>query len=287
MQVNIDSMRCLLMNEILKLSDVVWLNGMPRSGTTWLSQVFASAKDVRLKFCPLFSYEFKNMLDENSSTEQWQWLFNQTFHTSSDYLDQNYLRKQGLVPEFEQLLEPSHLVIKTTRFHHLTPIILHLNANVRVVHLVRDPRASIASWLSNPYEFPAEADPAQQWRSGACRKNGVGEFWGFDDWKMVTRQALQLSETFPDRFMLVSYDQLMKNVCGGVRQVFDFCQLTFDQQTADFIAQSHSRHDENKRSVFKRPDKIAQWRQLLDPSIIDAINSEIIGTELECFLYDT
>ena len=286
MPANIDLMRYLAVNNEIKNIDIVWLNGMPRSGTTWMSQVFASAPDVRLKFCPLFSYEFKNMLNENSSAEQWQWLFEQTFKTSSDYLDQNYLRDKGLVPKFSQEHQPSHLVIKSTRFHNLTPYMLKLNSKVRIVHLVRDPRACIASWLSNPYEFPAEADPAKHWRSGECRKNGIGEFWGFDDWKAVTQQALQLAKDFPQQFMLVSYDKLMLDVSMGVQQIFDFCQLKFEQPTLDFIKQSHSRHDENKRSVFKHPDKFTNWRQLLDMNIIQVINAEISGTELECFLHE-
>lgn len=267
------------------MRNVIWLNGMPRSGTTWISQVLASAPDVRLKFCPLFSYEFKNMLDENSSSEQWQWLFDQAFQTSSDYLDQNYLRKQGFVPKFLQQSAPSHLAIKSTRFHHLTPRLLSLNDNVKVIHLVRDPRASIASWLSNPYEFPADADASLQWRSGECRKSGVGEFWGFDDWKTVTRQAIQLEKVYPQRFLLVSYDQLMLDAHAGIEQIFNFCQLRYEQSTTDFISHSHSRHDDNKRSVFKRPDQIAQWPHLLDATIINTINAEVSGTELERFLH--
>ena len=67
-----------------------WISGMPRSGTTWLSQIFASCVDVRMKFCPLFSYEFKNILDENSSSIQWEKLFSDVYQTKSEYLDQEY-----------------------------------------------------------------------------------------------------------------------------------------------------------------------------------------------------
>ena len=42
---------------------IVWISGMPRSGTTWLSQIFAASPAVRMKACPLFSYEFKNILN--------------------------------------------------------------------------------------------------------------------------------------------------------------------------------------------------------------------------------
>ena len=41
--------------------------GAPRSGTTWLGQIFNSSVNTLYRYQPLFSYEFKNRLDENSS----------------------------------------------------------------------------------------------------------------------------------------------------------------------------------------------------------------------------
>ncbi|MCE2571529.1 sulfotransferase family protein [Motilimonas eburnea] len=266
---------------------VIWLNGMPRSGTTWMSQIFASSSDVRLKFCPLFSYEFKNMLNENSSVEEWQWLFEQTFTTKSEYLDQEYLRKNGLVPKFHKAEDPSHLVIKSTRHHQLTRRLLELNSNVKVIHMIRDPRASIASWLTNPYEFPSAEDPMKQWRSGECRKDGVGEYWGFDDWVQVSREALALAEQFPTRFKIVSYEEVISHPISEIKDLFKFCNLSFSQTTAEFIASSQSKHDDNKRSVFKKPEQVIHWSHLLDKDIVNSIHAEIVGTELEGFLDKT
>ena len=36
------------------------LFGCPRSGTSWLGQIFNSAPDVAYRYQPLFSYEFKD-----------------------------------------------------------------------------------------------------------------------------------------------------------------------------------------------------------------------------------
>ena len=75
---------------------VAWISGMPRSGTTWLSQIFASSPDVKLKFCPLFSYEFKNALNEKSSGDDWANLFWNVYNTESAFLDQDYHGKRQL-----------------------------------------------------------------------------------------------------------------------------------------------------------------------------------------------
>lgn len=262
-----------------------WISGMPRSGTTWLSQILASCPDVRLKICPLFSYEFKNILDENSSAQQWKILFADVYQTNSDFLDQEYLRKQGLVPIFpEKSQHPGNLIIKSNRFHNLVPYILNLNRDIRFVHIVRHPCASIYSWISNPLEFPDNADPNNEWRAGLCRKTGPGEFWGFNDWVQVTRQALNLNEQYPNRHKIVRYEDLVRDPQGKTQELFEYFQLPYGNQTRDFLKLSHSRHDTHKRSVFKDPSTINRWQQRLDPVIASACMDEVKGTDLEQFI---
>lgn len=273
------------MSSNMKSIRVAWISGMPRSGTTWLSQIFASSPDVRLKSCPLYSYEFKNALDENSTATQWTELFEKVYRTNSEFLDQGHLRKHGLIPSFADKKDhPGHLVIKSNRFHNLTPHILRLNDDIQFIHIVRHPCATIYSWLSDPGEFPASANPMDEWRSGNCRKTGPGEFWGFDDWKSVTAQAVSLSEQYPNRHRIVRYEDLVKDTQRQARELFEFLQIPFEEQTLNFIELSHSRHDEHKHSVFKRPEKKAKWETKLDPAIIAQCLSEIRGTALEQFL---
>lgn len=265
--------------------NVTWLSGMPRSGTTWMSQIFASSPEVRLKFCPLFSYEFKNVLNEESSTGDWEELFFNVYKTKSEFLDQDYLRKKGLVPYFEEKKEtPEHLVIKSTRFHNLTPHLLEKNSQVRFVHLVRHPCASLHSWLTNEYEFPSTASPLLEWRKGACRKTEVGEFWGFDDWKYVNSQALRLEKKYPDRFQVIRYEELIKDTANSVKALFLGLGIPYDSQTDEFIRLSRSKHDTNKRSVYKKTASDEEWVNSLDPKIISTCLDELRGTELEKFL---
>lgn len=262
-----------------------WISGMPRSGTTWLSQIFASCVDVRMKFCPLFSYEFKNLLDENSSSIQWEKLFSDVYQTKSEYLDQEYLRKKGLVPVFKEKNDyPGHLFIKSTRFHNLVPYILKLNSEIRFIHIVRNPCACIYSWLSNPFEFPKNADPINEWRTGQCRKNGPGEFWGFNDWMLVNRQALKLSKKYPNRYKIIRYEDLVHDPIRLTKRLFQFFELPYSKQTRNFLKLSHSRHDKHRRSVFKDPKTTGRWQELLDPTIAEACVNDVIGTDLEKFL---
>lgn len=266
---------------------IAWITGMPRSGTTWLSQIFASSPDVRLKFCPLFSYEFKNALDESSSAEQWDKLYLELYQTNSEFLDQDHLRKHGLIPSFTDKNEsPRHLIIKSNRFHNLAPHIMKLNDHVRFIHIVRHPCATIYSWLSNPHEFPKNAEILKEWRSGNCRKTGPGEFWGYDDWKQVTTQALRLSEQYSARFKIIRYENLVRNTEDHIRELHKFLHISFSKQTQDFIELTRSRHDDRKNSVFKDPGLKDKWEEMLDPVIISECLSEVKNTELDQFVKD-
>ena len=264
--------------------NVSWVSGMPRSGTTWLSQIIASSPDVRLKSCPLFSYEFKNALNKESTKEQWEQLFVDVYNTESEFLDQEHLRKHGLVPTYEyKVASPGNLVIKSNRFHNLTPYILSLNEDVRFVYIVRNPCAAIYSWMSDPQEFPENANPLNEWRTGHCRKTGPGEFWGFDDWKLVTLQSISLSEQYPKRFKIIRYEELVKNPVEITEAIFQFLHIPFGAETLNFIKMSHSKHDAHKHSIYKNPKLLNKWENMLDKTIVELCMKDIEASDLERF----
>ena len=263
---------------------VAWISGMPRSGTTWLSQIFASSPDVRLKSCPLYSYEFKNSLDETSTAQQWFELFHKLYNTDSEFLNQEHLRKRGLVPQFNDKNEnPNHLIIKSNRFHNLSPCILKYNERLKFIYIVRHPCATIYSWLSDPDEFPPTANALDEWRNGNCRKTGLGEYWGFEDWKKVTSQALTLTRQYPERHKIVRYEDLVSDTAIQARVLFSFLKIPFTRQVDAFIEQSKSRHDSHKHSVFKRPELGDRWQDSLDRSIAQQCLDEVAGSELQQF----
>ncbi len=238
-----------------------------------------------MKFCPLFSYEFKNRLDRSSSGAEWEQLFREVYETRSEYLDQDYLRRDGWVPTFEQHSEtPAHLGIKSTRFHDLAPGLLEGVPALRWIALVRHPIAAMHSWLTSAEEFPAEADPKQEWRTGACRKTGPGEFWGFEDWKSTTRAYLQLASAQPDRVQLVSYEALVANPQGEARRLFAWADLPWSEQTSHFLEVSTQGSDQHGRSVFKSPKVAERWRSEAAPWLVEAIEQDLKGDPLEAFL---
>jgi len=264
---------------------VSWISGMPRSGSTWLSQIFASSPDVRLKFCPLFSYNFKNSLNEYSSSEDWKNFFLKVYETNSEFLDQQHLRKIGLIPFFKKKKEkPTNLIIKSNRFHNLTPYILELYVNCKFIHIIRDPSLSVYSWIKNPHEFPSDSNPLLNWRTGKCRKTGPGEFWGFEDWQKVSLQAIQLSKRYPHRHKIIRYETLLSDTEKYAMELFEFLQINFTKHNKNFIKKSHSHHDSHQNSVYKDPKLINQSDSFLYQEIKSFCASELKGTDLEQFI---
>ncbi len=264
---------------------VIAIVGMPRSGTSWLSQIFDSSPQTRFRLSPLFSYEFKNQLDEQSDRAAWEAVLRGAYRSDNEFMDQSYRRRAGQYPVFAlKDPQPPVLVVKDTRFHNLAEPMLRRLPEARMVAIVRHPAGAINSWLRAPREFPPAADPLTHWRSGACRKTGPGEFWGFEDWQRVTRLQLRLAQERPEQLSMVSYEDLVADPVGETRRLFAFCGLEFGAQTQRFLQDCHRRHDRSEYAVYKRPDVAEQWRHQLAPEIREAIVAELRGTDLEAFV---
>ncbi len=258
---------------------------MPRSGTSWLSQIIDSSPQVRFRLSPLFSYAFKNAVDEKSSREEYLQVFQEAYLSDNEFMDQSNRRRTGQYPQFDLKDEdPEYLAVKMTRFHNLLTRMFELFEEIQMVSIVRHPCGAIHSWLSTPGEFPQDADPGKEWRSGACRKTGPEEFWGFEDWKRVTRLHMALEREHPDRFTIVQYETVIEQVETEAKRLFEFFGLEYTEQTEYFLGASHSRHDDNPYAVFKDPCVKDRWKSELDPKIQKEIIEEIAGTDLSIFL---
>lgn len=224
-------------------------------------------------------------MDADSSPEKWRQFFDNVYTTEGDYLDQEFLRRDGLVPKFQAKdADPKYLAIKSNRFHDLTESILRKYDRIRFVALIRHPCAAILSWLSNPLEFPPEADPNEHWRRGEIRKTGRGEFWGFDDWLSVTTLHLRLAKEWPDRFFLYRYHAFVEDAVATTKHLFGRLGLEFHLQTAEFLRDSQSKESKHQRSVYKLPTSLDRWRNDLDSRIRHEILTELEGTDIMRFL---
>lgn len=264
---------------------VAAITGMPRSGTSWIGQVVDSSPEVRYKMSPLFSYEFKNQVREGATRQDWERVLRGAYSSENEFMNQTERRRAGEYPTFEvKQADPPLLVIKYNRFQNLTEEMLALLPELKMLAVVRHPCGAMHSWLTAPKEFPPDADPLEHWRSGAAKKSGYGDFFGFDDWCSVTRLHLRLSAERPQQFRIVRYETFVDDAEQQTRSLFDWLGLEYTEQTARFLRQSQMTSVPGDYSVFRSPAVKDRWRSELQPEIQEVIFSELEGTELARFL---
>lgn len=259
----------------------IW--GPPRSGTTWLGQIFDSHPEVAYRFQPLFSYRFKAAVSSMSSVDQIYEFMAGLTATDDDFVLQTTKRGNGLVPRFEKTT-PTHLVFKEVRYLHLAEHFLATVPNSIAVGIIRHPCATINSWLKTPREFLPEWNWKTEWRYAPSKNRGlVEEYYGFERWQWTARLFLDLEARYPTRFILVRYDDLVATPETVISVLFAQCGLGSSGQTSHFIRLSHSTEVDHPDSVYRKPDVVNRWNKELTTEIRDSILSECRGTTLEQF----
>ena len=267
---------------------LIWINGMPRSGTSWLGEIFNSHPDTKYRLAPLFSYEFKNFVNNNSSRKDWVDFFNKIYnYKSSNFLDQIELRKKKLFPtHVVKNATPNYLILKHTRFHNLTENLIKNIPEIKLFHIIRNPCGVINSWLLASKEFPENSNPLKEWETGSCRKTGPEEFWGYNDWKAVTRLYLKLKSIYPENVFIIRYEDLVNSPKKIIKSAFKFINLPQHHQTDDFLIKSNNTHEDNDYSVYKSKKVKHKWKTQLNHEIKEAIFKDLDNSNLKIFLND-
>jgi hypothetical protein len=264
---------------------VVLVAGVARSGTSWLGQIFDSSPVVHYRFQPLFSYAFKNRLNYESGKSEIEKFFVELFESDDPFLLQTDKRETGQYPCFIKNQSLGALVIKENRYQYLFGRLVSLIDNIKMVCIVRNPCAVIKSWANNPKEFPEGSSLADEWRFGACKNQGrEEEFFGFYKWREVSNLYLDLQDKFPQKVMVVNYENLVSDTMSQVENLFEFCGIEMSPQTEKFIVDCNSMSIDTPYSVFKDKSVKDRWRGELPQEIIDEIYIELKGTRLEKFL---
>ncbi|NVD34521.1 sulfotransferase family protein [Marinobacter lutaoensis] len=263
----------------------VIVTGMPRSGTSWLGQIINSNPCVAFRTEPLFSYRFKNRLQPGSTDGDIARFFEELLAAEDDdFLMQRHHVASGAYPQFAKQA-PTCLAYKTSRHHELLERFLSSALDLHIIGIVRHPCGAINSWIHSEKEFHNKGCSVDRdWRTGACRKDGVGEYWGFDDWLAVTALFLRLAEAYPERFTLIRYSDLVARPEATARDLFDRAGLEWTEQTEGFLSAAHGHHHDDPYAVFKDKSVNERWQTELDPHLIRQILEQTRAMGLTQFL---
>ena len=269
------------------MKKIIAIFGMPRSGTSFVGQIFDSHPNTVFRMEPLFAYKLKNMIDENSTKEEYINFFKKAYESDEDFfMNQMDKREKGSYPTFNKLGKDT-LVIKTTRFHEILPTLLkYFNKDIlHVISIVRHPCGSINSWLKHPNEFPQHLNYRDEWRHAKCRQTAKEEYWGFEDWKLVYLQHIKLEKEF-NNFKIFQYEDIVNSIYQKTEELFKFCEINIEEQTKQFLKECQSKNLDDPYAVYKNKSVISKWKYQLDIEIQKEIINEIINTELEKFLIE-
>jgi hypothetical protein len=261
------------------------IHGAPRSGTTWLGELFNSHEHVAYRYQPFFSYAFRGRINECSTAGEMRRSFDDLLLTDDEFVCQTgSARLAKSSPQFAKGA-PTHLVYKEVRFHDLIKPIIAALPDAKYIGIVRDPLSVLESWLGAPREFKPEWSIRTEWRWAPLKNAGLAENWfGYERWKQLAGLYLELAARDRERFRIVRYEEIVAAPVPTVESLFRFCGLQMGEQTVRFIADSTTGNDdEDPYGVFRsthRPPRSAR----LPAEIGDWIRQDLRGTDLEQFL---
>jgi hypothetical protein len=218
--------------------------GCPRSGTSWLGQLFNAHEAVAYRYQPLFSYEFKDWFGRHGVTAASLDSFGDALlDAKSDFVLQD-LRPPKVPPL-------THVVWKEVRYHALMRELAALPGLHKLIYLHRPAVDVLNSWYQAPKEFRAGQDIHAEYLDAPSKNTDPCEYNGFNRWKESLALALAAKAALPDKVMLVSYDRLRADPLGQLSSLFDEVGLAMSDQVREFIVASTSKHDDDAYSVFR------------------------------------
>ena len=262
----------------------VALHGAPRSGTTWLANIFNSHENVAYRQQPLFSYAFKSFLDESSSLEKIEDFFSGIYESKDEYLNQIQAIKDGKIPKFNKK-EATHIVYKEVRYHYVLPNMLD-KSSVKLIGIIRNPIAVLASFFKAPSEFEKVWKKEEEWKFASKKNQGLKEsYYGYEKWKETAEIFQKLEERYgKDRVILIKYSDLLKDTLIMTEDLFGKVGLEITDQTINFIEECKSYDHPNAYSVFRTKSIDDAWKNSVSENIITEIYSDLKNTNLEQYL---
>ncbi|WP_353777936.1 sulfotransferase domain-containing protein [Winogradskyella sp. 3972H.M.0a.05] len=263
----------------------VAIHSAPRSGSTWLGQLFNSSKNVKYCYQPLFSYALKDFLDDQSSSQQINDFYYELLKTKDDFINQTEAIEKGIIPKFEKR-EITHICYKEVRYHHILENLMRNSEDLKLVLLIRHPLEVLSSWYKAPREFRKDLgwNFEEEWLHAEKKNENKPEsFYGYQKWKDTSNLFLNLQEQNNDRVRLITYKELLEDTTTVTNNIFSFLELEFSDQTERFISESKSTNQSDAYSVYKVKRNNKDWKALPE-EVISYVANDLKGTNLERFL---
>lgn len=252
---------------------IISLHGVPRSGTTWLQSIFEAHPNIKTIYQPLFSYEFKNKINKESSKKDWDDFVNGMLETKDEFcnMKSDLHTNNGKTDIIRyQKEEIEYLFMKNVHHHNLLEKFIELEKNIKIICLIRNPESVIYSQMT------ANHEGLKDWLDGEDKNQNKSEnYFGFNKWLEFENNSLNLKELYPKNVIIVNYEDLVNNTNNEIERVFKFCEIDKHKNIDDVIKQNKNKNDNYDYSVFRNKNTIEKWKGKLDQKIVNYIKNNI------------
>ncbi|WP_319525636.1 sulfotransferase [uncultured Desulfosarcina sp.] len=262
------------------------LHGVPRSGTSWVGEIFNSSPHTIYQFQPLFSYALKDFLTPASTATEIGDFFDRLCTAEDDFISQRIKRKQGEFPIFEKMA-PTHVVYKEVRYINILCNMMRKTDDVFFIFIIRNPLSVINSWLKAPREFRRDLGwkEREEWRYALKKNmNRPEEYNGYEKWKEAAYLFHSLHNRYPQRVRIICYSDLIADPYEVTQQAFNAVSLPFTIETEKFLFESTATDNSDPYSVYRSNASDDKWKNELDGKIRDEILTDLDGTVLEKYV---
>ena len=164
------------------------IHSCPRSGSTFLGEIINSSLTTKYCYQPLFSYELKGYLDEESSLKKINSFFNRLLLTKDSFINQLNQRQEGALPTFKKEKQYTTIAYKEVRYHYILQNLADKNSQVKFIFLIRNPIEVINSWVSVKKEFSPEWNISEELINAYKKNMGKKEnYFGVEGWIKSTQ----------------------------------------------------------------------------------------------------
>lgn len=237
----------------MEFDRVVGIYGSPRSGTSWLGQLFDSAPNTKYQMHPFYSWQFRDKLHPRSTPEEIDEYFRQVYRSGDPYLRQLARRSAGVYPSWEHKSDtPNVLIYKEVTTIYLLPILLQRASNFTAVIIVRNPYDAMTSWCNDKKDCRPEWDFQKEWYFAQTRNELQAEsYYGFHKWKEALETFYEVEKAYPEKVLRISYEDLYQNTSEIVERLFRATGCLMTEQTEQFILDSTTKTNPDTFSVYR------------------------------------
>lgn len=244
--------------------------GVPRSGTSWLGQIFNSSPSVAYRYQPIFAYSFFDNISENSTLKEINLFHERLLSTDDDFVCQKKNISDNNTPQFHKN-EITHLVWKEVRYLNIIENLIK-KSSTKVIGIIRHPCGVLKSWMKAPKEFDSEWEIEEEWQYASKKNSSNYEFFGYERWLKASRMFKELQVKYPAQFRTVVYESLLDDLLHQIQYLFDYANIAVTEQTRKFLKESTSKSlSDDPYSVYRCNKNGYEWRNMLPIDIINQV----------------